>query len=108
MSVNGISPYYDGGTFRLYVYDGSFHKDKKESWFGKLTLRIGDHWIFAGDSSADSKLGALKALMRIHRNFVLAMKPYETLYHSTGTSQDPIDAFLQELEDGKERKRKST
>lgn len=100
------TPYYDAGLFRLYVYNGSFHKDTKESWFGKLTLKIGDKWIFAGDSSGESKLEALKALMMIHKSFVRAMLPYEVLYYPANIDQDPIDRFLQDVENGKRKGKK--
>jgi hypothetical protein len=94
-AINGQLPYYEGHGFRLYVYNGSFHKDPAEKWFGKLTINVGCHWIFVGDSIANSKNKALKALLQIHNEISMDSSYCRDF---SGTTEHKLDQFLDWIE----------
>lgn len=106
-TINGKSPCYDGGSFRLYVSDITFKGDAKDHWIGYLSLKVGNHWVSAGSSTSDSKEKAIKALLNIHYDyykcFTNELPPYIRPAAPGISSIDyTIEGFAKDLANGKE------
>jgi len=100
MSINGKSPYYDGGTFRLYLFDYYVKTDVEQHWVGYLSLKVGNHWVSAGGATSNSQENALKALLRIHCDYYQCMTQKTPPY-----SEVTIDTFVKDLVDAKEKQK---